>query len=108
MVLEPRTNTWNLVRGGEVDGNQQALFRYKIAFYRKVIININLIFITFGGSKLNYPVLLVQMVINNPRPFGVCVFTRLDDHFWAHPKVLNCSDGAIALWTRALSWVGFY
>ena len=21
------------------------------------------------------------MVINNPRPFGVCVFTRLDDHF---------------------------
>lgn len=47
------------------------------------------------------------MVINNPRPFGVCVFTRLDDHFWAHPKVLNCSDGAIALWTRALSWVGF-
>ena len=52
-------------------------------------------------------VMLVQMVINNPRPFGVCVFTRLDDHFWAHPKVLNCSDGAIALWTRALSWVGF-
>ena len=47
------------------------------------------------------------MVINNPRPFGVCVFTRLDDHFWAHPKVLNCSDGALALWTRALSWVGF-
>jgi len=47
------------------------------------------------------------MVINNPRPFGVCVFTRLDDHFWAHPKVLNCSDGAMALWTRALSWVGF-
>ena len=47
------------------------------------------------------------MVINNPRSFGVCVFTRLDDHFWAHPKVLNCSDGAIALWTRALSWVGF-
>ena len=35
------------------------------------------------------------------------MFTRLDDHFWAHPKVLNCSDGAIALWTRALSWVGF-
>jgi len=35
------------------------------------------------------------------------VFTRLDDHFWAHPKVLNCSDGALALWTRALSWVGF-
>jgi len=35
------------------------------------------------------------------------VFTRLDDHFWAHPKVLNCSDGAIALWVRALSWVGF-
>ena len=56
---------------------------------------------------MNYPVLLVQMVINNPRSFGVCVFTRLDDHFWAHPKVLNCSDGAIALWTRALSWVGF-
>lgn len=51
--------------------------------------------------------MLVQMVINNPRPFGVCVFTRLDDHFWAHPKVLNCSDGALALWTRALSWVGF-
>ena len=51
--------------------------------------------------------MLVQMVINNPRPFGVCVFTRLDDHFWAHPKVLNCSDGAIALWVRALSWVGF-
>ena len=47
------------------------------------------------------------MVINNPRPFGVCVFTRLDDHFWAHPKVLNCSDGALALWVRALSWVGF-
>ena len=56
---------------------------------------------------MNYSVLLVQMVINNPRPFGVCVFTRLDDHFWAHPKVLNCSDGALALWTRALSWVGF-
>lgn len=35
------------------------------------------------------------------------MFTRLDDHFWAHPKVLNCSDGAIALWVRALSWVGF-
>lgn len=35
------------------------------------------------------------------------MFTRLDDHFWAHPKVLNCSDGAIALWARALSWVGF-
>ena len=35
------------------------------------------------------------------------MFTRLDDHFWAHPKVLNCSDGALALWTRALSWVGF-
>ncbi len=51
--------------------------------------------------------MLVQMVINNPRSFGVCVFTRLDDHFWAHPKVLNCSDGAIALWVRALSWVGF-
>lgn len=79
----------------------------KIAFYRKVIIDINLISITFGGSKLNYPVLLVQMVINNPRSFGVCVFTRLDDHFWAHPKVLNCSDGALALWARALSWVGF-
>ena len=47
------------------------------------------------------------MVINNPRSFGVCVFTRLDDHFWAHPKVLSCSDGAIALWARALSWVGF-
>lgn len=56
---------------------------------------------------MNYPVSLVQMVINNPRSFGVCVFTRLDDHFWAHPKVLNCSDGAIALWVRALSWVGF-
>ena len=51
--------------------------------------------------------MLVQMVINNPRSFGVCVFTRLDDHFWAHPKVLNCSDSAIALWVRALSWVGF-
>ena len=51
--------------------------------------------------------MLVQMVINNPRSFGVCVFTRLDDHFWAHPKVLNCSDGALALWVRALSWVGF-
>ena len=35
------------------------------------------------------------------------MFTRLDDHFWAHPKVLNCSDGALALWVRALSWVGF-
>ena len=35
------------------------------------------------------------------------MFTRLDDHFWAHPKVLNYSDGAIALWVRALSWVGF-
>ena len=35
------------------------------------------------------------------------MFTRLDDHFWAHPKVLNCSDGALALWARALSWVGF-
>ena len=59
------------------------------------------------GIWLTSCVMLVQMVINNPRPFGVCVFTRLDDHFWAHPKVLNCSDGAIALWVRALSWVGF-
>lgn len=71
------------------------------------MLDINSLKTTFRGIWLTSCVMLVQMVINNPRSFGVCVFTRLDDHFWAHPKVLNCSDGAIALWVRALSWVGF-
>ena len=71
------------------------------------MLDINALKTTFRGIWLTSCVMLVQMVINNPQPFGVCVFTRLDDHFWAHPKVLNCSDGALALWTRALSWVGF-
>lgn len=71
------------------------------------MLDINALKTTFRGIWLTSCVMLVQMVINNPRPFGVCVFTRLDDHFWAHPKVLNCSDGALALWVRALSWVGF-
>ena len=71
------------------------------------MLDIKALKMTFRGIWLTSCVMLVQMVINNPRSFGVCVFTRLDDHFWAHPKVLNCSDGAIALWTRALSWVGF-
>lgn len=72
-----------------------------------IMLDINALKTTSRGIWLTSCVMLVQMVINNPRPFGVCVFTRLDDHFWAHPKVLNCSDGAIALWVRALSWVGF-
>lgn len=71
------------------------------------MLDIKALKMTFRGIWLTSCVMLVQMVINNPRSFGVCVFTRLDDHFWAHPKVLNCSDGALALWTRALSWVGF-
>ena len=71
------------------------------------MLDINALKTTFRGIWLTSCVMLLQMVINNPRSFGVCVFTRLDDHFWAHPKVLNCSDGALALWVRALSWVGF-
>lgn len=71
------------------------------------MLDINTLKTTFRGTLLTNCVMLVQMVINNPRSFGVCVFTRLDDHFWAHLKVLNCSDGALALWVRALSWVGF-
>ena len=78
-------------------------YHFKIA----IMLDINALKMIFRGIWLTSCVMLVQMVINNPRPFGVCVFTRLDDHFWAHPKVLNCSDGALALWTRALSWVGF-
>lgn len=29
---------------------------------------------------------------------------KIDDSMWSHPKVMLCSDGAIALWTRAGSF----
>ncbi|AOT24579.1 hypothetical protein E6_50 [Propionibacterium phage E6] len=29
---------------------------------------------------------------------------KVDDQFWSHPKVIRCSDKAIALWVRAGSW----
>lgn len=29
---------------------------------------------------------------------------KVDDGFWSHPKVLNLSDGAVALWVRAGSY----
>ena len=62
-----------------------------------IMLDINALKTTFRDILLISCVMLVQMVINTPRPFGVCVFTRLDDHFWAHPKVLNCSDGALKM-----------
>lgn len=32
------------------------------------------------------------------------VWFKIDDGWWAHPKVLSVSDRAIALWARAGSW----
>jgi len=32
------------------------------------------------------------------------VWFKIDDGFWSHPKVLELSDGAVALWTRAGSY----
>lgn len=32
------------------------------------------------------------------------VWFKIDDGFWSHPKVLELSDGALALWTRAGSY----
>ncbi len=29
------------------------------------------------------------------------VWFKIDDGFWSHPKVLELSDAAVALWTRA-------
>jgi len=32
------------------------------------------------------------------------VWFKIDDGFWSHPKVLELSDAALALWTRAGSY----
>jgi len=32
------------------------------------------------------------------------VWFKIDDNFWSHPKTLQLSDGAQALWVRAGSW----
>ena len=34
------------------------------------------------------------------------VWFKVDDQFWSHPKVVECSDAAVALWVRAGSYAG--